>query len=74
MMLENGAVRFGAISYDRSALLAKTSKYLREGRMLSTHLQDAFFFFGNATTTRSPLPMENRDLNGGDRHDASAGD
>ena len=74
MMLEDGTVRFGAISYDRSPLLAKTVEYLREGRMLTTHLQDACFFFGNAATTRSPLPMEREDLNGGDRRDASAGD
>ena len=73
MMLEDGKVRFGAINYDRSLLLAKTAEYLREGRMLSTHLQDAFFFFGNAATTRSPLPMGDAYLNGGDHHDTSAG-
>jgi len=56
MVIEDGQIRFGAVAYDRSALLAKTLEYLREGRMLAENLQDAFFFFGSAATTRDPLP------------------
>jgi len=56
MMLENGRVRFGALSYDRGPLMRKTLEYLRDGHMLPGNLQDAFFFFGSAATTRDPLP------------------
>ena len=56
MMIEDGRIRIGAIDYDRSVLLAKTQEYLLEGKMLATNLQDAFFFFGSAATTRDPLP------------------
>lgn len=56
MILDDGQVRFGAVSYDRSKLLSATQDMLQDGRMLSTHLQDAFFFFGDASTTRDPLP------------------
>lgn len=56
MVIESGRVRFGAVSYDRTALLAKTQEIHRSGRMLPTNLQDAYFFFGSAATTRDPLP------------------
>jgi hypothetical protein len=56
MVLEDGQVRFGAASYDRSALLAKTQAIHRSGRMLLPNLQDAYFFFGSALTKRDPLP------------------
>lgn len=56
MMIENGIIRFGAITYDRSPLLRETKRHLQEGRMIDTNLQDAFFFFGDAATTRDPLP------------------
>ena len=56
MVIEDGRVRFGAVSYDRSALLSKTQEIHRSGRMLATNLQDAYFFFGDARTTRDPLP------------------
>ena len=56
MMIENGKIRFGAIAYDRSALLAKAWECLQGGHMIAHCLQDAFFFFGDAKTTRDPLP------------------
>lgn len=56
MVIEEGHVRFGAVSYDRSALLAKTQAIHRSGRMVPNNLQDAYFFFGSAATTRDPLP------------------
>lgn len=58
MILEEGHVRFGAVCYDRSKLFDATHSLLSEGRMLTTHLQDAFFFFGHAATTRDPLPTD----------------
>lgn len=56
MVIEDGRVRFGAVSYDRSALLAKTQEIHRSGRMLAANLQDAYFFFGSSLTKRDPLP------------------
>lgn len=57
-IIEDGRVRFGNVTYDRSRLLSKTWDYLRGGHMMAENLQDAFFFFGNAPTTRSPLPFQ----------------
>lgn len=59
MVIEDGLIRFGAIGYDRSPLLAETHECLYTGRMVDACLQDAFFFFGNAKTTRDPLPIVN---------------
>jgi len=56
MVIEEGQVRFGAVPYDRSALLAHTQAIHRSGRMLAANLQDAYFFFGDALTKRDPLP------------------
>jgi predicted phosphodiesterase len=56
MVIEDGHVRFGAVSYDRRALLGKTQEIHRSSRMLTCNLQDAYFFFGSASTTRDPLP------------------
>lgn len=56
IVIEDGQVRLGAVAYDRSALLAQTQAIHRSGHMLATNLQDAYFFFGNAATTRDPLP------------------
>ena len=56
MVAEDGRLRFGAVSYSRERSLLVTKSYLQKGIMLETNLQDAFFFFGDAPTTRSPLP------------------
>ena len=56
MIVENGRVEFRAVSYDRSTMLERTLVYVRTGTMLETDLQDAMFFFGEAKTTREPLP------------------
>lgn len=71
LIIEDGSVRFGNVAYDRSRLMAKTWSYLRDGHMLTENLQVAFFFFGDALTTRSPLPLKNK---GGIYHDSSTGD
>ena len=59
MMIEDGVVRFGALEYNRAPLLNETYAIHHAGRMIDTNLQDAFFFFGNAATTREPLPDKN---------------
>ncbi|MDD3335442.1 MAG: metallophosphoesterase family protein [Eubacteriales bacterium] len=56
MLIENGNIHFRAVDYDRSAMLARAMAYVRAGTMLETDLQDAMFFFGNALTSREPLP------------------
>ena len=57
MIIEDGDIRFGAVSYDRLPLLNVAKQYQLRGYMLETELQDAYFFFGDAPTSRSPLPM-----------------
>ena len=56
MIVEQGKIRFGKVAYDRTPLLNRAEAYLKQGTMLETELQDAFFFFGNALTSREPLP------------------
>ena len=56
MLIEDGDIRFGAVEYDRSAMLARAMDYVKKGTMLETDLQDAMFFFGDAPTSREPLP------------------
>ena len=56
MTVEDGEIRFHAVSYDRSRSLARAMAYVRAGTMLETDLQDAMFFFGDAATSRDPLP------------------
>lgn len=57
MIIENGKILFRAVRYDRTHSLMRTMEYVKNGTMLQTDLQDAMFFFGNATTTRDPLPV-----------------
>ena len=57
MLIEDGEIRFRAVDYDRSAMLRRAMDYVRSGTMLPTELQDAMFFFGDAPTSREPLPM-----------------
>ena len=56
MLIEDGDIRFGAVEYDRSVMLARAMDYVKKGTMLETDLQDAMFFFGDAPTSREPLP------------------
>lgn len=57
MMIADGDVSLRAVPYDRSAMLARTMEYARAGTMLPTDLQDGLFFFGDARTSRDPLPV-----------------
>lgn len=56
MIIDKGQVTFHAVAYDRSRSLERALAYLREGCMMETELQDAMFFFGDAATSREPLP------------------
>ena len=60
MLIEDGDIRFGAVEYDRSAMLARAMDYVKKGTMLETDLQDAMFFFGDAPTSREPLRDERK--------------
>ena len=56
LVIDDGRVTFHAVNYDRSRSLARAMAYVRSGNMLETDLQDAMFFFGDAATSREPLP------------------
>lgn len=56
MIIEDGEISFHAVAYERGAMLARAMEYVRTGTMLTTDLQDAMFFFGDAKTSREPLP------------------
>lgn len=56
MIIDCGRVEFHAVSYDRTSCLKRAMAYVESGAMMETELQDALFFFGDAHTTRDPLP------------------
>lgn len=56
MLIDGGEILFRAVPYDRSAMLERAMAYVRQGTMLTTDLQDAMFFFGDAKSSREPLP------------------
>lgn len=60
MLIQDGTIQFRAVSYDRSHALARAMEYVGTGTMMETELQDAMFFFGNAETSRDPLPFRDR--------------
>lgn len=57
MIIEDGHIHFGAVSYDRGRLLAKVQELHRSQRMQPSNLQHAYFFFGSAVTKSDPLPI-----------------
>ncbi|MBQ2462885.1 MAG: metallophosphoesterase family protein [Clostridia bacterium] len=57
LVIQDGRIQFHSTAYDRSHSLARAMEYLRRGSMMETELQDAMFFFGNARTSRDPLPV-----------------
>ena len=59
LVIEDGAIHLRSVSYDRSRSLEQAREYLRKGIMMETELQDAFFFFGNAKSSREPLRVPN---------------
>jgi predicted phosphodiesterase len=55
-VIEDTRIHLRRASYDRTPSLLITKELHRRRAMMLTELQDAFFFFGDAPTTRSPLP------------------
>ncbi len=55
IVITNGAINQKSISYNRKPLLDVAEKYIEEKSLMLTELQDARFFFGNASTTRDPI-------------------
>lgn len=56
MVIDNGVMRLKSVPYDRSRSLEAAMEYLRQGKMMEIELQDAMFFFGNASSSREALP------------------
>lgn len=55
-VIEDGKVSLRQVEYDRSSLLKEAEELNRTHGMMETELQDFFFFFGDAKTSRDPLP------------------
>lgn len=55
-VIEDGIIRLCRVFYDRSRLFKEARELAREHGMMTTELQDFFFFFGDAVTSRDPLP------------------
>lgn len=56
MMIEDGRISIRHIPYDRSPLLREAMRLHESRGMMETELQDFYFFFGDAKTSRDPLP------------------
>ena len=61
-VIENGEIRLCRVPYDRSSLMEEAEKLNKVHGMMDTELQDFFFFFGDARTSRDPLPMEHEKI------------
>lgn len=57
-VIENGEIRLCQVPYDRSHSLEEARKLNKAHGMMETELQDFFFFFGDARSSRDPLPWE----------------
>ncbi len=55
IVIINGVIHQKSVSYNRKPLLDTTEKYIAEKSLMLTELQDARFFFGNASTTRDTI-------------------
>lgn len=58
MIIDEGRIEFHAVPYDRSHSYAMAMAYMHSYTMLTTDLQDAMFFFGDAKSSRDPLPLK----------------
>lgn len=56
-VIENGEISLKRVSYDRSCLFREARELAEKHGMMETELQDFFFFFGDAVTSRDPLPV-----------------
>jgi len=55
-VIDDGEVTLKRIPYDRGALLAEAKSFHERSAMMETELQDFYFFFGDARSSRDPLP------------------
>ena len=60
-VISDGEIRLCRIGYDRSPQRLEAERLWRDGRMMRTEIQDFMFFFGDAKTSRDPLPVRSRD-------------
>ena len=58
MVITDGNITMRCIEYDRSQLYDEALQQLKKGRMMESEIQDFMFFFGNAKSSRDPLPDE----------------
>ncbi|MDY6344119.1 MAG: metallophosphoesterase family protein [Sphaerochaetaceae bacterium] len=56
MTITDGVVAWKHVGYDRSVQFAVAKRFHERDAMMETELQDFWFFFGDAPTSRSPLP------------------
>ncbi|MDF2886652.1 MAG: metallophosphoesterase [Lacrimispora sp.] len=57
-VIENGKINLCRVPYDRGYLLEEAKKLNRIHGMMNTEIQDFFFFFGDAKTSREPLLID----------------
>ncbi|MCI8660835.1 MAG: metallophosphoesterase family protein [Lachnospiraceae bacterium] len=55
MVIEDGRIRIKQVPYNRSHLFWEAVSFQKIHGMMETELQDFYFFFGNARTSRDPL-------------------
>ena len=58
IVIEDGNIRLCSVPYDRSISLSIVKDFNKRNAMKITELQDAYFFFGDAPSTRSELVKE----------------
>ena len=56
-IIEDGKVEFRRTAYDRSVQFKVAQEHYKMGDMMETELQDFYFFFGPAKTSRDPLKI-----------------
>lgn len=60
-VIEDGEISLRRIGYNRLELLNEARMFNRNQAMMETELQDFYFFFGDAKTSRDPLPDPQHD-------------
>ncbi|MCI9282783.1 MAG: metallophosphoesterase family protein [Lachnospiraceae bacterium] len=56
IVIEDGRIMIKQVPYDRSRLLQEAVGFQKRQEMMETEIQDFYFFFGKAKTSRDPLP------------------
>ena len=57
MVIEGGKIRFCQLPYDRAPQFRVAEAFARKNGMMKTELQDFYFFFGDARSSRDELPL-----------------